>query len=409
MSDRNRQQIADFLQRQQEMVVELQRRLVSIPALGPENEGEGEERKASYLRDWLRSLGITDIRDYPAEDSRVPTGQRPNVAAVVPGKDTARTLWIVSHMDVVPAGDTSLWHTDPFQLHRDGDLLFGRGTEDNHHGMVASLLCAAAHMETGCAPATNLGLLFVADEETGNRYGLEHLVRNHRDIFAPDDAFLVPDFGTPDSSLVEVSEKSLLWLRISVNGRQCHASTPDKGVNSLLAASGLILKLRSLYAIYDAADELFEPPHSTFEATKKEANVPNVNTIPGRDVFYLDCRILPRYEVREVLDSVEAMQNEASREHGAEIESEIVHRESAPATDPEHPFIKRLIRTLQEVSGVRARPQGIGGGTVAAYVRKEGFPAAVWATLQGKAHQPNEHTSIGNIIRDAQVMSGLLT
>lgn len=389
-------------------MVELQRGLVSIPALGPENQGEGEERKARFLRDYLHEIGIPEIREYPAEDPRVPSGLRPNIAALLPGRDSSRTVWIVSHMDVVPAGDESLWNTEPFRLHREGDLLYGRGTEDNHHGMVASLLCAAAHLKTGITPSANLGLLLVADEETGNKFGLEHIVRNHRDMFGPDDAFLVPDFGIADSSLVEVSEKSLLWLKIIVNGRQCHASTPEKGVNSLLAASGLVLKLRSLYDIYNAVDDLFEPPYSTFEATKKEANVPNVNTIPGKDVFYLDCRVLPRYELQDVLDSVGAMLEEASRDYGAEIANEIVHRESAPATDPQHPFVQSLIRTLNDVSGVQGRPQGIGGGTVAAHVRKLGYPAAVWATLQGKAHQPNEHTSIANIIHDAEVMSGLL-
>ena len=39
------------------------------------------------------------------------------------------------------------------------------------------------------------------------------------------------------------------------------------------------------------------PTARTLSPTKKEANVPNVNTIPGDDVFYVDMRILPCYPV----------------------------------------------------------------------------------------------------------------
>jgi succinyl-diaminopimelate desuccinylase len=48
---------------------------------------------------------------------------------------------------------------------------------------------------------------------------------------------------------------------------------------------------------------------------------------------------------------------------------------------------------------------GIGGGTVAAFFRDAGFPAAVWSTISPTAHQPNEYCSIKNIITDAKIMA----
>ena len=46
--------------------------------------------------------------------------------------------------------------------------------------------------------------------------------------------------------------------------------------------------------------------------------------------------------------------------------------------------------------------------TVAAYLRRRGLPAAVWAKIMHNAHQPNEHASISNCIGDAKVMARLL-
>ena len=99
----------------------------------------------------------------------MPCGYRPNIAAKIMGKNTEKTIWIVSHMDVVPPGDLELWKTNPYQVVVDGDTFIGWGVEDNQHGLTSSLLVAHALQKLSVTPDLNLGLLFVADEETGNK------------------------------------------------------------------------------------------------------------------------------------------------------------------------------------------------------------------------------------------------
>ena len=400
-------ELSTFLDQQTEAVAHLQQELVSRPALGPENGGQGEQDKAEYLTSYLSESGLDQVRNLAAPDPRVESGQRPNLMSIIPGRDPNSTLWIISHMDVVPPGDPGLWNTDPYVLHRDGDRIFGRGVEDNHHGLVASLLAARALLHTGHAPAANLGLLLVADEETGNTYGLDYIFAQHGDIFQEKDQFLVPDFGLPDSSMIEVAEKGLMWLKLTVHGQQCHASTPQAGKNSLLGAARCILRLRELYTVFGQQNPLFDPPFSTFEATKIEANVPNVNTIPGRDVFYCDCRVLPGYTLSSTLAKIQEQVQAVVRETGQQIEVDIVHQQQASDTDPDCPLVRNLQKAISNTYRVQAQPHGIGGGTVAAYARHNGYPAAVWATLPGNAHQPNEYTSLHNIIHDAKVMAQL--
>ena len=400
-------ELSSYLDQQKETVVHLQQELVCRPALGPENGGQGEQAKADFLASYLSEIGFSGIRNLAAPDPRVESGQRPNLMAVLPGRDTSRTLWIISHMDVVPPGDLEFWNTDPYVLHQDGDRIFGRGVEDNHHGLVASLLAAKALIHTGTPPARNLGLLLVADEETGNSYGLDYIFSQHKNIFQEQDEFLVPDFGQPDAAMIEVAEKGLMWLKLTVHGRQCHASTPQAGRNSLLAAARCILALRDLYTVFPEENPLFDPASSTFESTKIEANVPNVNTIPGRDVFYLDCRVLPGYPLPDVLAQVQETVKTVTRETGLPIEVDIVHQQQASNTPPDCSLVRNLQSAIHQVYAIQAQAHGIGGGTVAAYARHQGFPAAVWATLPGNAHQANEQTSITNILQDAEVMTQL--
>ena len=80
---------------------------------------------------------------------------------------------------------------------------------------------------------------------------------------------------------------------------------PASGNNAFYAGSKLLIRLREgLYAKFDRRDPIFSPDTSTFEPTKKDANVPNVNTIPGTDVFYMDCRVLPSYTPQAFKDEV---------------------------------------------------------------------------------------------------------
>lgn len=403
------QDLFTFLDSQSDFVVNLQRRLTAIPAVGPKNGGPGEEAKAVFLREHLRSLGLTDIRDYPAQDPSVPCGFRPNIAALIPGRDTSRTFWVISHLDIVPPGDLTLWNSDPYDLVQNGDLLIGRGVEDNQQGLVSSLLLARFLLEKKIVPPMNYGLLFVSDEETGSVFGLDYILREHPELFGPGDMFLIPDFGQPDSGMVEVAEKSMFWLQVTVHGRQCHGSTPEKGVNSLVAAADLILRIRGLYQEFADADPLFDPPVSTFEPTKKEANVGNINTLPGRDVFYVDMRVLPHYSLDAVLSRIQELGRVVEREHGVRIEYATVQREqAAPPTPQDAEIVARTMAAIRTVYGGEPRPVGVGGGTVAAFLRRRGHQAVVWATLNHFAHQPNEQSSVRNTVNDAKVMGLVL-
>jgi succinyl-diaminopimelate desuccinylase len=401
--------LLDHIAAQGKTVVELQRAMVAIPALGPANGGPGEREKADFLIEYLKSAGIPEVWEIVAPDERVPSGGRPSVAARVPGADGSRTFWIISHIDVVPAGDPDLWNSDPFALRVDGDVLIGRGVEDNQQGVVSSILLARGLVDRGLTPPMNLGLLLVADEETGSRHGLDYVAEHHPELFGPDDMILVPDFGEDGGALLEVAEKSMLWLKITVNGKQCHASRPDQGVNTLTACADLILRLRSLHRTFAAANDLFDPPHSTFEATMKEANVPNVNTIPGRDVFYLDCRVLPEYDLAEVEGAVRAVADGVQADYGVRIDFSPVQREqAAPPTPLDSDLVLRLTDAVREVYGVAPQPKGIGGGTVAAFLRRRGHMAVVWANLLDNPHQPNERGRISAALGDAQVMARVL-
>ena len=391
-------------------MVETLGNLIRIPALGPKNQGEGELKKAEYLEELIGKIGFDEIVRYDAPDEEVPSGIRPNLIAKLNGKSAdAETIWIVTHTDIVPPGDLTKWETEPYEPVLNDNKLYGRGTEDNGQSLVASLYAIKALKEEGVVPDYNVGLAFMADEETGSEKGIKYVIK--QGVFKPDDLIIVPDSGNEEGTLLEVSEKSIMWLKITTLGEQCHGSMPDRGVNAFKSAMKFAnLADQELYEKFNHEDPLFDPPKSTFEPTMKEANVPNVNTIPGNDTFYMDCRVMPNYTTDEVLETLRDLAAKVETETGAKITIEkVMHDAAAPPTAPDSPVVTKLKEAVNKVYNNNPRAGGIGGGTCAAIFRREGYPAVVWSKIENTCHGPNEYALIDNLVNDAKVYAALLS
>lgn len=382
--------------------------LVRIPAIAPENGGEGELEKAEKLAEILSHIGFDKIEHFHAEDERVPSKKRPNLIAYMKGETTKERLWIITHLDIVPSGEESLWTvTKPFEpLMKDGKI-YGRGSEDNTQSAVSSIYAAKALKTLGIKPKRTLALCFVADEEQGSRFGIQHLIKQA--IFKSDDLILVPDGGNEKGSFIEIAEKSSLWFRIRTVGKQTHASKPGVGVNANRVGMQFALALdETLHEKYPLKDDYFDPPESTFEPTKKEKNVDAINIVPGEDVNYFDCRILPRYDMETVLKDITGLAKKYERKTGANIQIEVLNKNVAPQpTDANAKIVLKLTDAIKKARHIVPKVGGIGGGTCAAFFRRIGVPAVVWATMDEVAHQPNEYAKMKNLVDDAKIFAYL--
>lgn len=390
--------------------------MIKIPAISPNYGYEGEYDKAEKLLELIKDWPFDKIERYDAPDERAKNGVRPNILAYYYGKDhdESSRLWVLSHLDVVPPGDLEKWTiTDPFTPLIKDDKIYGRGSEDNGQSIVSSLYAVKALMNLGLRPKKTVVLAFVSDEETGSEKGLKWLMGNHSELFRKDDLVIVPDGGNVDGSFIEVAEKSILWLRIKVVGKQVHASMPQKGMNAHRIALNLAYKLdKAFHEKYNAKDELFEPAISTFEPTMASNPADSPNIVPGEHTFIFDCRVLPNYKIDDILadahNIAEELKKEFQDENLPEIHFEVLQRLDAPMpTDPNSKVVQSLKEALINLRGTNPKIGGIGGGTFAAHFRKLGIPAVVWATLDEMAHQPNEYAKISNIVEDAKTIAYL--
>jgi len=390
------EEIIDYARAKKDEMAKLLAEIISIKAISPLQGGKGESEKAGYIKKLLENMGLhVDEYDYKDEANII----RPNL--VTKFGNNKKTIWLVAHLDTVAEGDISLWNTDPFKgLIKDGKV-YGRGSVDNGHSIVASIYALKILKEKDKKIKYNVGLALVADEENGSKYGIEKLLDEN--IFKKGDLFLVPDWGNGKSDKIEIAEKGILWLKITVLGKQCHASTPDKGINAYRYSIKFLQKADELlHKKYNKTDFIFDPSISTFEMTKHEKNLENVNIIPGKEIAYMDCRILPAYKIDDIIKDLELL-SKTDEFKNVKISFEFLQKEDAAATNKDAEIVKLLKSVIKQQYGVDPTEIGIGGGTCAGFFRRRGFDAIAWSTSNDdeQAHQPNEYTVIENMVNDA--------
>jgi succinyl-diaminopimelate desuccinylase len=401
------EQVFTRIDRYREEMVSFLCDLVRISAIGPRSGGDGELKKAEALEGKLRSWGFENIYHHDAMDEMVPGGYRPNLRLDLKGKTSRERLVIIVHMDVVPPGDLSLWRSDPFSPVVSDGKLTGRGVEDNGQALTAAVFAAKVLKDLDLVPERDISVFFVSDEEETNEKGIGHLLKEG--LIRKSDLLLVPDHGEPEGRIIELREKSLLWTKVVVKGKQCHASMPHLGTNafraSMMFGSRVDIALHERFA---GKDESFDHPFSSFEPTKKEPGVGGINILPGEDAFYFDCRLLPVHSRDDVLSEMERVASEVGKETGTTILIETVLSESTlHPTPPDAKIVRSLSNAIRKASKKEPLMGGIGGGTCAAMLRNAGFEVAVWETILNQAHAPNEHILISNMVSDCKVMAVL--
>lgn len=161
--------------------------------------------------------------------------ERPNLVAKLaadPARRKRRPLILSGHVDCVPA-DPARWTHDPWSAHHDGTHIWGRGAIDMK-GFVAMAFAVIAKLKRENLPLTrDVLFVVVSDEEAGTRLGSKWLVEERPDLLG-DPEYVINEVGGftvhRDGRRfypVQVAEKGVAWLRLTVRGKPGHSSLPS--------------------------------------------------------------------------------------------------------------------------------------------------------------------------------------
>jgi len=320
----------------------------------------GEAECAQWVADQLREVG------YEPEYLESGAPGRGNVFARLPGADPARgALLIHGHLDVVPAEEAD-WSVHPFSGAVSDGYVWGRGAVDMKD-MCGMMLAVARHFKrVGIVPPRDLVFAFVADEESGGKYGAQWLVANRPDLFSGVTeaigevggfSITLPrkDGGDRRLYLIETAEKGLLWMRLTARGRAGHGSMVHDD-NAVTAIASAVARIGShqfplvltesvaafLAAVADETGYTFDIDSPDLEgsiaklgpiarivgATLRDTANPTMlkagykaNVIPATAEAVIDCRVIPGRQAAFEREIDELIGPDVSREWISELGS----------------------------------------------------------------------------------------
>jgi len=162
------------------------------------------------------------------------------VAAVRAPQQTGRSLILQGHVDVVPPGPEEMWTYPPFDpVIRDG-WMNGRGAHDMKQGVSAMVFAMDALRSCGLAPAADVYVETVTEEESTGNGALSTLARGYRA-----DACLIPE---PSGNTLTRGHVGVMWFRLRVRGVPVHVAQAQTGSNAILSAFALIQAIQKLTA-----------------------------------------------------------------------------------------------------------------------------------------------------------------
>lgn len=383
-----------------EMIEALQK-LVSFQSIAKEEGpdypyGKEVHGAKEYVLELAKSFGMR-VEDVPGKYAYIEIGEGP------------RLIGILSHLDVVPAGNG--WTKDPFGGEIMDGKIYGRGTTDDKGPTIAVLYAMKALKEKATLPA-RIRLILGQTEENGE----------WRDIEAYTDAEEIPECGfTPDGDFPAIqNELGAMVFQVQMpqsgflqgeggtapnmvpacarvktefgtyeaSGKACHGCAPWLGLNGI---SELMEKVHQaepenrfvrMYAdligktIYGeklgiAAED---------ESGKLTLNVGLLEVRNETATLMVDIR----YPVTKNPDEISGSLVRQFSSYGASCEC--VYHVRPLYTPSDSPVLGALLSAYREVTGDDSRPISIGGGTYA-----KAMPNMVAFGPNFPGHENREH------------------
>ncbi|MEG1729003.1 MAG: M20 family metallo-hydrolase [Bacteroidaceae bacterium] len=228
------------------------------------------------------------------------------------------TLLLNAHLDTVKPAEG--WTHPPFVPTREGDRLYGLGSNDCGGGLV-SLLQVFRILSSRPQPY-NLVYAASCEEEVSGKNGFEHLLP----LLPPIQVAIV---GEPTQMQPAIAEKGLMVLDVTVRGKAGHAARKE-GVNAIYKAIDDINWFRT-YQFPKVSPLLGEVKMTVTIVHAGEQH----NVVPDLCTFTVDVRSNECYKNQEILDEI-----------GKKINSEVKARSTRLGSshiDKEHPIIQRAI------------------------------------------------------------------
>ena len=383
--------------------------LVRVPSDNPPGDCAPHAARAAQL---LEAMGFTVERHVVPAAEVAANGMVSCTNLVVRvrfGGGKGPVIALNAHGDVVPPGLN--WTADPYGAEvRDG-FMYGRGVAVSKSDFATYAFALRALQAAAAAGAQFDGtveLHFTYDEEAGGAIGPAWLLA--RKISAPDYAI-----SAGFSYGITTAHNGCLHLEVEVVGKAGHAAEPEKGIDALEAATGILADLyasrKSLAATRSAIPGIASP---TLVVGLVKGGI-NTNVVPDNVTFRIDRRIIPEESPADVEATLAAqIRAFAQRWPGVTV---TVKRILLAVPFVPIPGQERLVAALQRhgraIVGEELRTHGVPIYTDARLYTAAGVPAVLYGAgprtlVEANGHRADEKLALADLHKATEVVARAL-
>ena len=359
--------------------------ILRCPTINPPGN---EEKMAQIIYSWLEDCGGKCQLQYVEKD-------RPNLLCDLHFGKGGRRLLFNSHMDVVPAGESANWQSDPFEPEERDGLIYARGASDDKGGLMSMIIACILLQELPIELNGTLSLCGAMGEETGGmgtKYWVEQGCRA--------DAAII---GEPSKLELVIAHRGAYRPIIAFKGRTAHSSEPDFGKNAIYDAARFALKVEEMNNKFKGTKNIYTGS-PTIAATVFQGGVKN-NVIPDYAEVSIDRRLSPGETFidgeKEILALLQQMQ--ANKEIGEFELARCLNNKSAALVDPDEEIVHIAQETLSEC-GLKDDLLGMRATTDMSILTDVGIPTIILGPGDmALAHCPNEYIDFKEILVAAKL------
>ncbi len=376
-------------QHEQDIVTFL-RDIVKIPSYSG-----NEEKVVRRIALEMEKVGFDEVKIDPLGNVIGRIGSGPRVIAMD------------AHIDTVELGNEKLWKVDPFGAVLQDGIIYGRGASDQKAGMASLVYGAKLMRELLGSDGFTLYVTGTVMEEDCDGLCWKYIIDNSE---------VRPDYvviSEPTNLNVYRGHRGRLELQIRTEGRSCHASAPERGVNAVYKMVPVIQGISLLNDQLRSDDFLGK---GSIAVTQVFFKSPSQNAVPDECTIQIDRRLTAGETKESVRQELEDIFTNSKTE--AEI-IPLVYEEPAYTgvvfpmekyfptwvLDEDHPLVKKAVESYREVLGTEP---GLGkwgfstNGTVTAGLY--GIPTVGFGPgNEIHAHSPDDQVSVEHLVKAAAV------
>ena len=310
-------------------------------------------------------------------------------------------LMFAGHTDVVPVGDTTKWHTDPFCLHEQDGMLYGRGTADMKGSLASMLDAAARFVKTYPTFSGSLGFLITSGEEgddfnLGTPFVMEQLQKQG----------IQPDYcvvGEPSSSkqvgdVIKIGRRGSLTATLKLHGKQGHVAYPHLAENPIHKLAPALAELTTTR--WDQGNIHFPP--TTLQITNIQSGGQASNIIPGELALQFNFR----YSTEQTDATLKQAVQQCFAHH--EIDPTITWRlNGQPFLTAKGRLLESCVEAIKTVTNQETELSTSGGTSDGRFIAPYGVEVIELGPLNATIHQVNECVSAADLDRLSDIYFSL--